>query len=320
MRRAWTIVVFGMLALAGCSGASTGGGAAGTTAPTGTAPAGAATGSTIPASGGDADVFLVQNAGAAVLGPVGADGKATLTLSEAGDRTIWFTGAAVPRVGSAPTAGVVEVLDDSTRTHDAALSWTAADERGTLVVALGSGTYDASAHTLTYQVEPLDPAEVGSKAVAAMDRTGGAVGGVTRQVPTGVTASTLFIDPVGEDRAVATCNLTVKNQSDATLEVTSVNSIDFGGMVDWDLELVKGQVIDSGASASADSGKSFVDCHAAVTFSVTAGGSSAQLDLFLEDSVFEASDWTCTATGLVTCDVDANAHGQPMNMTVTVTG
>ena len=155
-----------LVLVAGCAGESTSS-ESGSTSPGSTAAAGATGAST------EEGLYVVQPAGAATLGPVGADGTAELVLADAPERSVYFTSAQDPRAGGASTATVIETLNEAGPGHDAALTWQSPSQSGTLVVTLEGGAYDAGARTLTYAVRPIAPDDSVSSAVVAQARAGG---------------------------------------------------------------------------------------------------------------------------------------------------
>ncbi|MCC5954152.1 MAG: hypothetical protein JJU45_18825 [Acidimicrobiia bacterium] len=312
MRRLIATAAVGALALAACSSESTED-AASDTAPTtdlvDAAPA---------AAGG---VYLVQEAGPATLASQGTDFE--LTLTEVSPRTVVFTGEPDPSAATAPTSNVVEVLDDSETPHDAALSWTSPSGTGTVVVTILSGTYDDQNDTLTYTVRPIEPSATDSATVAAHATARGAATGSAEElaatIPTDVTASTLFVDPVGQDQAEANCQLTVVNDSAFDGKVDDIHQSDSGGMADWDTPFTVDQPLPAGGTISASSGNSAWDCHATVEFGFTDSiGDFYGVFLTLRDPVFDTSTWSCSGPPELGCDVEANDEGQPLEMTVTI--
>jgi hypothetical protein len=296
-----------VLLLAGCSGddgATSEQGASTTTAAVAT-PAAAA------------EIYVVQEAGAATLGAAGDGDARTLTLSDARDRSLTFMGGSSPQARSVPTAEVVDALGVGDARHEAALSWSSPTGTGAIAVTLVSGAYDPAAGTLTYEVIPLDPSDAGSAVVAARATT--TVDGEEGSLPEGITTSTLFIDPIDQDQAVASCNLTIENQSELPAVVTDISSSDKGGMVDWDRPLTEGQALPAGGQITAESGDSAWDCHADVTIELTSrDGDTFDVYLSLRDPVFSTSTWSCQSNPDIGCDIDANAKGQPLDMTVTI--
>lgn len=324
--RTWMIcAAVGALTLAGCSGGerSDGGSPASTGGPPGTS---AATATASSATG----VYVVQEAGRATLTVDGAagDGLATLVLSEAQPRSVYFTGSPSPRAGTAPNQDVIEVLNAAGGSHEAALSWSSPTDEGTLIVTVVSGRYDEAAGALTYQVRPLDASAARSAAVAARASASSATGSAapattapsTRAtLPADVAASTLFIDPLGQDQAEASCNLTVVNNTPWPGTIASINRADSGGMTDWDTPFTDGQKVDAGQRITASSGNSAWDCHARVGVQFTDPiGDDYEVYITLRDPVFSKTTWNCQGPPELGCDVTANAKGQPLDMTVTI--
>ena len=307
----------GVLLLAGCSsGETTSGGDPDTSGGADTSATSVTTAGSPDASG----VYVVQEAGRATLTPSGADDElSTLVLSDAQPRSVYFTGLPSPKAGTAPNQEVMDVLYADGVEHDAALSWSSPTDAGTLVVTIVSGAYDEATGALTYQVRPIEASASSSPVVAqkASSTEGEAADAAT--LPDDVTTSTLFIDPIGQDQAVANCNLTVVNDTTYDGEIADINSEDSDGMVDWDRPFSVGQALAPGASLTAASGDSTWNCHALV------GVMFSPLDTYevyikLDDPVFSKSSWSCAAPPELQCEITANATRQPMDMTVTISG
>lgn len=170
----------------------------------------------------------------ATLSAPGEGDTRTLTLSNARDRSLTFTGGPSPQARSVDTAEVVDALGAGNTHHEATLSWSSATGSGAIAVTLVSGAYDPGAGTLTYQVIPLDPSDATSTVVAARATTSADAKGGQSSLPEGITASTLFIDPINQDQAVANCNLTIENQTQLAGIVGDINKQTEGRMSDWD--------------------------------------------------------------------------------------
>jgi hypothetical protein len=348
MRRRWLFCLVALAVLGGaCSGndgAASGTGRTTSIGSTGSAPGG---GATATGSGRTADLYFVQEAGSTTLSaPTAPDGTATLTMTQANPRSVYFTGARDPRAGTLPNQDLVDMLNRGKGGHDAALEWSDPTGRGTRIVTILSGAYDDASGSLVYTVRPIEPSRSRSAVVAAKAAPappqrpaptppGSSPGSVVAPTSTAApsvgspiqaTTSALFIDPIDEDPFFADCQITVTNNTSNVLQISDLfdqfNNVN--EQLAWDGALSVGTALSP--TLYANSGRTAFACAMTITFNVWfwAYDNSQQLNatatLTFEDSVFKQSTWSCSVPDEVSCSVSANEKGQPFKLTATFTG